>query len=302
MGESKRWGWGGRWEHLEYGVWRIFARVIVESVREKRVILRIFPSYISHFHRPNISLQGTYANFYHHSNLPPAGFSVSVNFSQSQFPVLYLCLYPTLPGKFCDSIVSLIISSLDYAPRYLSASCSTALGALSLDVCVRYSSTYLRWHFLFCFPGIFIIFKMKFTLPHFQPLLLWTLGSAVPKPFSCLIIPYSVLLFGLYIYCSFYMVHSFPSTYLAIISFKMWLSVPSGNTFLACPCWIRWAASGSFCGISWALSILDVDVDVYLSPWAKSKRNQFVYLIFIGKLPKTTESKLENQAWRISRN
>lgn len=42
------------------------------------------------FHGPQISLQGTYANFYHHSNLPPTGFSVSVDFNQGQFLFLYL--------------------------------------------------------------------------------------------------------------------------------------------------------------------------------------------------------------------
>ena len=45
---------------------------------------------ISHFCRPRISLQGTYANFYLHSNLPPAGFSVPDDFNQSLFLLLYL--------------------------------------------------------------------------------------------------------------------------------------------------------------------------------------------------------------------
>ena len=37
--------------------------------------------HISHFCKLRISLQGTYSNVYHHSNLPPAGFSVPVDFS-----------------------------------------------------------------------------------------------------------------------------------------------------------------------------------------------------------------------------
>ena len=45
---------------------------------------------ISHFCRPRISLQGTYANFYLHSNLPPTGFSVPDDFNQSLFLLLYL--------------------------------------------------------------------------------------------------------------------------------------------------------------------------------------------------------------------
>lgn len=48
---------------------------------------------ISHFCRPRISLQGTDANFYHHSNLLPAGFSVPVDFNSS--PLSLFCLNPT---------------------------------------------------------------------------------------------------------------------------------------------------------------------------------------------------------------
>lgn len=48
--------------------------------------------HISQFSRPSISLQGTYANFYPHSNLLPAGFSVSVDFNPS--PFLYFAQIP----------------------------------------------------------------------------------------------------------------------------------------------------------------------------------------------------------------
>lgn len=46
------------------------------------------------FHVPKTSLQGTRANFYRHSNLPPAGCSVSVDFNQSR------PLFLSLPASY----------------------------------------------------------------------------------------------------------------------------------------------------------------------------------------------------------
>lgn len=48
--------------------------------------------HISPFCRPRVSLQGIYANFYHHSDLFPAGFSVSVEFNSR--PFLYFARIP----------------------------------------------------------------------------------------------------------------------------------------------------------------------------------------------------------------
>lgn len=48
--------------------------------------------HMSYFHRPNISLQGTYANFYHHSIYPLLAF---LCLCLGQFLLLCLCLNPS---------------------------------------------------------------------------------------------------------------------------------------------------------------------------------------------------------------
>lgn len=85
--------------------------------------------HISHFCRRRISLRGTYANFYHHSNLPPAGFSVPVDINQSRS---FFFTFATSPEKGPLPAVPLLPSRWDdpseipacLLPLLLSASAS----------------------------------------------------------------------------------------------------------------------------------------------------------------------------------
>lgn len=84
----------------------------MESVREKEVILRAFCS-VQPFTCLKFLCRAPCANFYHDPNLPPAGFSVSVDFNQSQPLFLSLaCILLYLESAVLPQL--LLISCQDY--------------------------------------------------------------------------------------------------------------------------------------------------------------------------------------------
>lgn len=261
--------------------------VNMESVREKEVILRA-----RHSVQSFIYLTYTGLLFLCRALMP---ISVTIPIYPSWLLCLCqfqcLCLNPTLPEKCCLPKVRLPVFYLGYCserPAYL----LTLLFQGSLHTTARYSTNGMEHFLLSLSHWHSVTFRMKFTfLAHFSSFISSSSSmNRMLRSTQNLLIVWSYYIlshfFGLCIWYSFSMEHSFPLTHLSTMSFKIHLIVASGDTSLAHLSWIRWySTSRASCGISWALRTLGVNTP--LTQWARSNRNQLDYCISIGKLSET---------------